>query len=97
MYPYPNYQISRNWLKESNDQKWLQKEPTTGSLNPKWGKNTEALFRVLPMVPLVISPMVPLVANGTIGFPMVPLGEPMVPLALQLEPMVLPMVPLVEL
>ena len=34
------------------------------------------------MVPLVISPMVSLVANGTIGLPMVPLGEPMVPLAL---------------
>ena len=26
------------------------------------------------MVPLVILPMVPLVANGTIGFPMVPLA-----------------------
>ena len=29
-----------------------------------------------------VLPMVPLVANGTIGLPMVPLGEPMVPLAL---------------
>ena len=38
MYPYPNYQISRNWLKESNDQKWVQKEPTTDPLKPKWKK-----------------------------------------------------------
>ena len=55
------------------------------------------------MVPLVILPMVPLVANdtidnanGTIGLPMVPLAELVVPLALPLVPMVLPMVPLVE-
>ena len=63
-----------------------------------------ALFGVLPMVLLVILPMVPLaflvplVANGIIGLPMVstvPLGEQMVPLALPLVPMVLPMVPLV--
>ena len=48
--------------------------------------------------------MVPLVANGTIDLPMVPLiplGEPMVPLALPLVPIALngigiPLVPLVE-
>ena len=43
--------------------------------------------------------ILPMVANGTVGFPMipmVPLGEPMVPLALPLIPMVKPMVPLVE-
>ena len=58
-----------------------------------------ALFGVLPMVPLVILPVVQLVANGTIDLPMVPtepLGEQMVPLALPLVPMVLPMVPLVK-
>ena len=41
-------------------------------------------FGVLPMVPLEILPMAPLVANGTIGLPflpMVPLGGSMVPLA----------------
>ena len=48
--------------------------------------------RGFPMVPLVI---LPLVANGTIGFKMA-LGEPVVPLALPLVPMVLPVVPLVE-
>ena len=51
------------------------------------------------MVPLVILPMVPLVANGTIGLPMVPilpLVESMVPLALPLVQMVLHMVPLVK-
>ena len=56
-------------------------------------------FGVLPMVPLEILPMVPLVANGTIGLPlvtMVPLGGPIIPLTLPLVTMVLPMVPLVE-
>ena len=44
---------------------------------------TMALFWVLPMVPIVILPMVTLVASDTIGLlmvPIVPLGEPMVPL-----------------
>ena len=57
------------------------------------------LFGVLPMVLLESLPMVPLVANCTIGLPMIPmvtLGEPMVPLTLPLVEMVLPMVPLVE-
>ena len=31
-------------------------------------------FMVLPMVPLEILPMVPLVANGTIGLPLLPNG-----------------------
>ena len=51
------------------------------------GKEVEdmllALFGFLPMVTLVILPIVPLVANGTIGLPMVPMvpfGEPIVPL-----------------
>ena len=67
---------------------------------------TVAPFGVLPRVPLVILQMVPLVANATIGLPMVPLayqwyqfvpfGEPMIPLALPLVQMVLPMVPLVK-
>ena len=51
--------------------------------------NIRALFGVLPIVPLVISPIVPYAANGTTGLPMVPLGEPIVPLALPLAPMVL--------
>ena len=40
MYPYPNYPISRNSLKESNDQRWVQKEPTTDPLKSKWKKKT---------------------------------------------------------
>ena len=58
-----------------------------------------ALFKGSPNGTIGNLPMVPLVANGTIGLPMVPLvplGEPMVPFALPLVPMVLPMVPLVE-
>ena len=56
----------------------------------------QGLFGVLPMVPLEILPMVPLVANGIIGLPMVQLGEPMVPFALPLVPMVSTMIPLVK-
>ena len=66
--------------------------------HPDVGQTWRA-FGVLPMVPLEILAMAPLVANGTIGLPlvpMIPLGGPMVPLALPLVPMVLPMVPLVE-
>ena len=60
------------------------------------GRTPKKAARGFQMVPLVILPMVPLVANGIIGLPMVPLGEPVVQLALPLVPMVLPMVPLVE-
>ena len=64
-------------------------------------------FGILPMVPFEIFPMIPLVANGTIGNqiimnvsqqPMVPL-VPMLPLLETLVPMVplvVPMVPLVS-
>ena len=63
------------------------------------------------MVPLEILPMVPLVANGTIGnqrtlnvsrqpmVPMLPLLDtlvPMVPLVVPMVPLVVPMVPLVS-
>ena len=69
-------------------------------------------FGILPMVTLEISPMVPLVANGTIGnqrtlndsrLPMVPLVPvvvplvPMVPLVGTLVPMVPSVVPMVPL
>ena len=68
---------------------------------------TMRAFGILPMVPQEILPMVPLVANGTIGntrtlnvsrLPMVPL-VPMLPLVETLVPMVplvVPMVPLVS-
>ena len=64
-------------------------------------------FGILPMVPLAISPMVPLVANGNIAYqrtlnvsrqpmvslvPMLPLVERLVPMV----PLVSPMVPLVS-
>ena len=62
---------------------------------------TLRVFGILPMVPLEILPMIPLVANGTIGNqrnlnvfqqPMVPLVETLVPTV----PLVVPMVPLVS-
>ena len=50
--------------------------------------------RGFPMVPLVI---LPIVANGTIGLPMVPLEEPMVPLEEPMVPLAFkPMVPLLS-
>ena len=68
---------------------------------------TMRAFGILPMVPLEILPMVPLVANGTIGnqrtlnvfrhqmvplVPMLPLVETLLPMV----PLVVPMVPLVS-
>ena len=64
-------------------------------------------FGILPSVPLEILPMVPLVANGTIGNlrtlnvslqPMVPLVEmlPLVETLVPMVPLVVPMVPLVS-
>ena len=59
-------------------------------------------FGILPMVPLEFFPMLPLVANGTIGSqrtlnvsrqPMVPLVS-MLPLVETLVPLVVPMVPI---